>query len=207
MDNIELPAVPSLKPATKYVCEFCGKSYKTKAPWEKHRLTCQQFEIPEEVVDDAEYDEEYELPKTCSSNELELLKRELQNILISNPSIDITKPISTLNFEQINRMTKEELQARVFDAKKQLNQKLDSSISSAGLSIVNLVVGKFLNCLDELNEAVSNDKVLQDSARDMLTFNILSQIPPPIKVTGLYAMDVGVALKRKNDKNIEKSSE
>lgn len=199
--SIELPEVPTLKSNSEYVCEVCGKKYKTKTNYEKHLLTHPELADSDSEVGGNDF-ETIEVDK-----ETEKLRSELMNIMINNPQVDLSSPVSTLGMDKINNMSKTELQARVFDAKKQLNHKLDSSISNAGLSVINLIVGNMLGCLDELNAAVANDKILQDSAKDLLAFNVLNKVPPPIKVTGLYAMNVGLALKQSKMKTVTESSE
>lgn len=208
-DLITLPEIPILKNGnSKYNCPHCQKGYKLKAFYDKHIAVCvhnPDNQIPVDSESDCDScsesnDTPMELP-TIPDKELQKLKAELQNILIANPNLDLNRPVNTLAFDRIETMSTAELKSRIFEAKRALNQKLDQNISSMGLNVVNIVVGKMLGCLDELNEAVANDKILQDSARDLLTFNILSSIPIPIKTSGLYAMNVAVALKNKAAKN------
>jgi len=199
--SIELPTVPVLSETNQYICEHCGKNYKTKKNYEKHLLTHPEaFEGNSEVGEN-----DYETIEV--DKDTEKLRGELMNIMINNPQIDLSSPVSTLGMDKINQMSKTELQARIFDAKKQLNHKLDSSISNAGLSVVNLVIGNLLGCVEELNNHVNNDKILQDAAKDLLAFNVLNKVPPPIKVTGLYAMNVALALKEAKLKNVNNSEE
>lgn len=204
---ISLPDIPILKNGnSKYNCPHCQKGYKLKAFYDKHVAVCvhnpnNQIPIDSESESGSESDDmPTELP-IIPDKELQKLKCELQNILIANPNLDLNRPVNTLAFDKIETMSSAELKSRIFEAKRALNQKLDQNISSMGLNVVNIVVGKMLGCLDELNDAVANDKILQESARDLLTFNILSSIPIPIKTSGLYAMNVAVALKNKAAKN------
>jgi len=200
-ESVELPDVPTLKSNSDYICEHCGKVYKTKKNYEKHLLTHPEtFENLSEVGEG-----DYETIEVDS--EIMKMRNELMNIMVNNPQVDLNSPVSTLGMDKINQMSKTELQARIFDAKRQLNTKLDGSISNAGLSIVNLIVGNMLNCLEELNAAVAKDKILQDSAKDLLAFNILNKVPAPIKVTGLYAMNVGIALKEAKMKQVQESTD
>lgn len=199
--SIELAEVPVLSEVSGYTCEICGKCYKTKKNYEKHLLV-----HPEHNDVATEFGDDIDLSIDVDSETLKL-RGELMNIMINNPQIDLTSSVSTLGMDKVNSMSKTELQARIFDAKRQLNTKLDSSISNAGLSVVNLIVGNLMGCLDELNAAVAKDKVLQDATKDLLAFNILNKIPPPIKVTGLYALNVGIALKEAKLKQIQDQSE
>lgn len=199
--SIELPEVPTLKSSGEYICEHCGKVYKTKKNYEKHLLTHPEtFENLSEVG-------EGEFETIEVDKDTEKLRSELMNIMMNNPQVDLNSPVSTLGMDKVNAMSKVELQSRIFDAKRQLNTKLDSSISNAGLSVVNLIVGNLLGCVEELNNHVNNDKILQDAAKDLLAFNILNKIPPPIKVTGLYGINVALALKESKLKQLNNSEE
>jgi transcription elongation factor Elf1 len=200
MENIKLDELPILKKT--FECPHCGKKYKSKKSFEKHVESCEfQLEEPEHEIEQYEqYEHDEQLEIDQDNAKVEKLKNELRNLLMANPTLDLTKSINKAPLELINHMSNEELQARIFDAKRTLNSKLDNNISSSGLCLVNQVVGKLLGCVEELDQFVSNDKVLQESAKDLLSFNLLSHIPPSVKVSGLYAMNVGLALKEKNKK-------
>lgn len=184
--------LPKLK--SPFECPFCGKKYKTKKPFENHVETCPHRPEDSEVSDEeTNYVESSNVEK---SPEVEKLRKELLQILMSNPNIDLTSPVSLTPFQSINSMNAEELQARIFQAKRELNSKTDLKISDSALGLVNLFFGNMLGCLDELQAEVERDMLLRESVKDTLSLNLLSRIPPQLKVTGLYAMNVGTALSK-----------
>lgn len=200
VENIELPEIPVIK--KKYKCSYCGKQYKTKASFMKHEEKCGANECPIENVQNEILT--FPVPE---NHQIEKLRAELENLVLSNPCISLNYPVSTSPLEAIKSMSIEELKARIFQAKRELNGKLDLKISDSTLNIVNMVVGKMLNCVDELNEEVMKDNLLRESTKDLLSFAVLSRIPPPIKVSGLYAVNVGVAMQKAKQKKLVISKE
>jgi protein required for attachment to host cells len=134
--------------------------------------------------------------------ELMKLRKELEQIVLSNPTLDIDKPYSNTTLEKINSMNASELRARIFQAKRELTCHLDCKISDGALSFANQIIGRMLGCVDELNEQVMNDVVLRESTKDLLSMQVLSKIPPNLKVSGLYAVNVGVALQKAKSNKI-----
>jgi transcription elongation factor Elf1 len=213
-ENIVLPEIPTLK--KKFECPCCGKQYKTKKSFEKHVEQCQAEAEAEYDMENLDmYDENMDQPEDIidmshpseHSRELLRLRNELEQLVLSNPMLNLSSPISTTPLESIQKMSIEELKARIFQAKRELNGKLDSKISDSALTMVNMVVGKMLNCVDELQEEVMNDPLLRESTKDLLSFSVLSKIPPQLKVSGLYAVNVGVAMQKKKQKNSVSSIE
>jgi hypothetical protein len=138
--------------------------------------------------------------------ELQRLRRELEQIVLSNPTIDIERPYSNTTLEKIQTMSATELRARIFQAKRELTSQIDCKISDGALSFTNQIVGRMLGCVDELNELVMADKVLRESTKDLMSMQLLSKIPPNLKVSGLYAVNVGVALQKAKAKKITQIS-
>lgn len=214
IENIELQEIPVLK--KKFTCKYCGKQYKTKSSYLKHEEKC----LHNTNIDDADScelndNEKINIEEIVKVNskalsredlQLQKLRAELENLVLSNPNISLNNPISTTPLEAIKNMNIEELKARIFQAKRELNGKLDLKISDSTLTLVNMVVGKMLNCVDELNEEVMKDNLLRESTKDLLSFAVLSKIPPPIKVSGLYAVNVGVALQKSKQKNLNNNN-
>ncbi len=203
---IELPKIPKL--IKKFECHHCGKRYKTKSSFTKHEnacanvlqndidfaqdLTTNEFttrEIPQEL---------YQVNSNAiDDKQLLKLRSELEQLILSNPMLNLNSPVSTTPLEAIQRMSVEELKARIFQAKRELNGKLDLKISDSALMMVNMFVGKMLGCVEELQAEVMSDPLLRESTKDLLSFAVLSKIPPPLKVSGLYAVNVGVAMQKK----------
>lgn len=204
-ENIVLPEIPTLK--KKFECPCCGKQYKTKKSFEKHVEQCQaeaeydmeNFDMCDENME--QLDQSEDMIDLSHSKELTRLRNELEQLVLSNPMLNLSSPVSTTPLESIQKMSIEELKARIFQAKRELNGKLDSKISDSALTMVNMVVGRMLNCVDELQEEVMNDPLLRESTKDLLSFSVLSKIPPQLKVSGLYAVNVGVAMQKKKQKN------
>ena len=194
---VNLPELPNF--SKKSECAGCGKCYKNKASYNKHISNCIK-------TDDSKIEPvENQQPLEENDKELKKLREELENLVMSNPMLDLSKTVNTNVFEQIHDMTKEELKARIFQAKREFNGKLDMKISDAGLTVVNLVVGNMLGCVEELQEEVDKDIVLREATRDMLSMGFLSKIPPQIKVSGLFAVDLGLAIQKRRAKtpNVE----
>ena len=205
--------LPKLK--QPFECPFCGKKYKTKKPYENHIDNCPERPDGSEISDEEDNFDSAIVESKHTFNEknpeVEKLRKELLQILMSNPNIDLTSPVSLTPFQSINSMNVEELQARIFQAKRELSSKTDLKISDSALGLVNLFFGNMLGCLDELQHEVEKDLLLRESVKDTLSLNLLSRIPPQLKVTGLYAMNVGTALskaraKRSSTKEEESSN-
>jgi hypothetical protein len=196
--------LPKLKQV--FECPHCGKKYKSKKSFEKHVDSCEYNEENQ----DSELDlDSLEVISRCNdvatsvpNHELQNLRNELLQILMSNPNIDLKSPIELTPFQAINTMSAEELKARIFQAKRELSSKTDLKISDSALGLVNLFVGNMLGCLDELQDEVNKDVLLRETVKDTLSINLLSKIPPQLKVTGLYAMNVGTAMSKARSKKI-----
>lgn len=196
--------LPKLKQI--FECPHCGKKYKSKKSFEKHVDSCEYNEENQ----DSELDlDSLEVISRCNdmaphvtNHELQSLRNELLQILMSNPNIDLKSPIELTPFQSINSMSAEELKARIFQAKRELSSKTDLKISDSALGLVNLFVGNMLGCLDELQDEVNKDVLLRETVKDTLSINLLSKIPPQLKVTGLYAMNVGTAMSKARSKKI-----
>lgn len=202
---MDLPPLPVLNNDLR--CSKCGKKYKSLKPYEKHISKCKGGVIVNKSFDKKSIDFEYEsvceyedsiiAVKEETNSEILKLRNELLNIIMNNPSFDIGKPINTTPFERINQMGLEELKARIFDAKRTLSSKTDLSISDNILTLVNMVVGRVLNCIEELETTVKNDIVLRETVKDALSMTILSKIPPQMKVGALYSIDVAKAMQKR----------
>lgn len=207
-ENLRLPEIPKL--VKKFKCEFCGKEFKSKKGWQNH---VKKFHGEQEEKSDIDYDnmtiitEDYDnldISNFQPQSELTKLKKELENLILNNPSIDLERPVNTTVLEKINNMSVEELKARIFNAKRELNGKLDLKISDGALSLVNQVVGRILGCCEELEQEVMKDQLLRESTKEMMSMNLLSKVPSQIKVAGLYSLNVGTALtKKKSKQNVE----
>jgi len=204
--------LPKLKQV--FECPHCGKKYKSKKSFEKHVASCEYAELcneenvdMESLQDISEFAEHCEEKKNVKKqpiqeiHEIQNLRNELLQILMSNPNIDLKSPVELSPFQAINTMSVEELKARIFQAKRDLSSKTDLKISDSALGLVNLFVGNMLGCLDELQEEVNKDVLLRETVKDTLSINLLSKIPPQLKVTGLYAMNVGTAISKARSKN------
>lgn len=204
-ENIVLSEIPVLK--KKFICPHCEKEFKSKNGWKKH---IEKFHPESDNESQLSYQlTEYENPQLKGnlglpniSNDLHILRSELQNLLLNNPSLNIDEPVNTTSFEKINNMTPDELRARIFNAKRSLNNRLDHKISDGTLSFCNQIVGRLLGCVEELEEEIRNDEMLRDSTKELLSFNLLSKIPVNIKVAGLYSIDVASALNKKRVRNL-----
>jgi hypothetical protein len=195
--------LPKLKQV--FECPHCAKKYKSKKSFEKHVDSCEYNEENQES--DLDLDA-LEVISSCNNTsivpnyEIQNLRNELLQILMSNPNIDLKSPVELSPFQAINTMSAEELKARIFQAKRELSSKTDLKISDSALGLVNLFVGNMLGCLDELQEEVNKDVLLRETVKDTLSINLLSRIPPQLKVTGLYAMNVGTAMSKARSKKI-----
>jgi hypothetical protein len=199
--------LPKLKQV--FECPHCGKKYKSKKSFEKHVASCEYNEENQESDLDLDALEVISacnntaiVPNHAELREIQNLRNELLQILMSNPNIDLKSPVELSPFQAINTMSVEELKARIFQAKRDLSSKTDLKISDSALGLVNLFVGNMLGCLDELQEEVNKDVLLRETVKDTLSINLLSKIPPQLKVTGLYAMNVGTAISKARSKNI-----
>lgn len=221
---IMLGEIPVL--SKKLKCPFCTKMFKSVKGQRNHVKkfhhnsvntinintnreindvnTNDMFDNDDTVTEIIDYDYDFrEASPLAQDNELARLKKELENIILNNPSISLDEPVNTLMLEKINHMSIEEIKARIFHAKRALNSKLDYKISDGALGIVNQVVGRLLGCVDELEQAVMNDELLRQSTKDLLSINLLAKIPSQIKVAGLYSVNVGYALNQAKNKNIK----
>lgn len=199
--NIILPTIEIKKSKEKpFECPVCGKKYKTEKSFLKHLESHE--ELNEENVEEVEQNEQSFFSKflpsgsTNNNDKLEKLQKELENLLLSNPSLDISKPCGNTTLEKIYLMSEDELKARIFEAKRGLTSGLDMKIADSTLGFANMIVGNMLGCLEELEESVKNDNTLRNATKDMMSMSVLSYIPGNVKVAGLYALNVGSALQK-----------
>lgn len=200
--NIILPTIEIKKPKEKpFECPVCGKKYKTEKSFLKH-LESHEEENVEEQIEEVEQEKSSIFSRFLPSGnsdpneKLEKLQKELENLLLSNPSIDISKPCGNTTLEKIYTMSEDELKARIFDAKRGLTSGLDMKIADSTLGFANMIVGNMLGCVEELEESVRNDITLRNATKDMMSMSVLSYVPSNVKVAGLYALNVGSALQK-----------
>jgi uncharacterized C2H2 Zn-finger protein len=214
--EIKLPTIKIKNEKEKIIheCPVCGKKYKTEKSFLKHLETHEEL-MEKENMDNMENIEtvENEKPKSMLSKlfssedkqndrqkKIEKLQKELEQLILSNPNIDISKPCQDTTLDKIYEMSEDELKSRIFDAKRNLTSGLDMKISDGVLSFTNTIVGNMLGCLDELEESVNQDKMLRQATKDLLSFSVLSYVPPNVKVAGLYAINVGTAVNKARSK-------
>lgn len=197
INAVNLPEIPKL--IKKFKCEFCNKEFKSK---KGHLNHIKKFHATDES-DNVSISSDFSFTEEPPLAELSKLKKELENLILNNPSIDIDRPVNTTILERINGMTVEELKARIFNAKRELNGKLDMKISDGALSMINQVVGRLLGCCEELEQEVMKDALLRESTKELLSMNVLSKIPSQIKVAGLYSLNVGTAMSKRKQKFTE----
>lgn len=126
---------------------------------------------------------------------LEKLRVQFKTMVINN-KIDIKKAVKNEDFKQIDKMTMEELEARIMDAKYIFSKKIDEKIADSSIQMTNLIVGKLLNCVEELEEETQKNTLLKEATGQVLGANLLQYIPPEVKMGGLYALDVSRAYKK-----------
>lgn len=190
MEELKLDTLPETikqKETSKYNCAKCGKKYKSRSGLSKHikkdNCSTKEEDIEYVIIDDDE--------------DTQKKREELKKIYLNNPKLDLDKEIATNEMLlKIDTMDINELEARIVDAKQQFSRKMDQKISDGALSIVNLIVGGFLDITKELEEEVKKDDILREATNDVLCQNVLIHLPAEIKMTGLYSLDVGVALKK-----------
>ena len=88
-------------------------------------------------------------------------------------------------------MSYQELKDRIRDFKINYSKKIDSRISKSGLDITAYILGSILDAYEEIQEEFDKDVLLQESARDVLSQDLLCYIDPKMKLGGLLAMNVG----------------
>jgi uncharacterized C2H2 Zn-finger protein len=194
-----------------FVCPYCEKKYKKKIPYEKHILNCSKNKNFDINTPPNEIQEEKEKPKSLLTNffstkeqplqtdNIQKLRDELLNLCVNN-NIDLNKPINNNFTEKINSMSVDELKMRIIQAKKVLNDKMDYKLSNQILNISNLIIGKFLNCLDELNTEVEKDLLLKDSVKSVCSESILNKLTPTTKIGALYSLNIASAMNKAKDR-------
>ena len=144
-------------------------------------------------------EEEAELYEEVIQEETELerqkLVSQLTQLALSNPRILDLKGNDVIR--RINRMSVDELETKLLVAKQSIANNMNGSLSNLALSLLNNAVGRSLNCIDELNNEVREDKELQDTVKQFLGCNILTKLPPQVKLLALYGADVMSALDKK----------
>lgn len=133
-------------------------------------------------------------------SEIENLKTQLLNMSQHNPEV-VTKPINNEVQLLVDDMSLSELKARIRAGNFMASTKLDNVVASQAIALTNQVAGRFLGCLEELNESTARDELLQEATTELLSVNVLSLIPTELKVMGLYSSHVGSAMYVRSLKN------
>jgi hypothetical protein len=131
-------------------------------------------------------------PLTKLVSEKEKLKNELLRLSDHNPDV-ITKPVNDKLARLVEDMSIEELRERVRFGKRNQASKMDGSVAAQTITIANQLTGRFLGCLEELNETSVKDKLLNECVKDYMCLNILDYIPNELKIGGLYGSHVANA--------------
>ena len=187
-NTLKLDNIPETlgKEGKQFNCDNCFKTFKTNSGLFKHKKKCDNNDKPKELIITDEADDE-----------ARKLKEELKKIYLNNPKLDLEKEIAdNQTLLKIDMMEKEELEARILDAKLQFSKKIDQKISDGVLSVATIVMGNLLDIVNELEEEVKKDVVLREATQDVLSQNILIHLPNEIKMSGLFAVDVGCAYKK-----------
>lgn len=130
-----------------------------------------------------------------AENEREKLKKQYLAILITSPDLDKAKPPPAFKkiMKEIDNLDIEELRARLMFARQNVYNGIDNKIAGMLIDGVNLLVGNFLSCYDELKSEVEKDAYLNQLTANVLTADILYLVPDKLKLAGLYGMHVILA--------------
>lgn len=122
-------------------------------------------------------------------SEKDRLKADLLRLSDYNPEV-VTRAVNDKLAKLVEEMNLDELRERVRIGKRNQSSKMDNSVAVQTINLTNQVVGRFLGCLEELNESTIKDRLLQETLKDYLCLNVLDYIPPEIKIGGLYGSHV-----------------
>jgi hypothetical protein len=176
----------------KFTCKVTGKVFASRSGLWRHEKKLKEKGITEAKIDIIK--ETLADVKEPEDPQLEALRRRLKQMVLVNPSIDLTKEIKTnKDLSKIDSMEADEIRARISDFQRSTAVKLDKKVSKTALDITGYLIGGVLDCVEELQTEFSNDELLQDSVNDVLSSELLCFIDPKIKVAGLMAMDTGNA--------------
>lgn len=139
--------------------------------------------------------------------EMRRLREQLLNYADHNPDI-VERPVNNKLAKLVNEMSLDELRARCRQGKKINSSRMDSVVGKQVIQLCNLAVGQLLDCLEELQESTSKDKLLNETMTSYLSLHLLDYIPEEIKIAGIYSSHTLTAyqesLKRKDNKPIQR---
>lgn len=142
---------------------------------------------------------------TSEAEERKALINEYITLAEQLPGQDITIPDNVRkSIKELEKCDIQELRLRLVYARKHIFSNIDSDIAKQVLHIACMGVGKFLNCYDELEKEVKEDKYLQGVTQNLLSSNLLSMISDPLKVAGLFGNHVIKARMQASEKNPNK---
>lgn len=128
---------------------------------------------------------------TPEAEERKALINEYITLAEQMPGQDITIPDNVRkSMKDLEKCDIQELRLRLVYARKHIFTNIDSDIAKQVLHIACMGVGKFLNCYDELEKEVKEDKYLQGVTQNLLSTSLLSMISDPLKVAGLFGNHV-----------------
>lgn len=187
--------------------------YKDDEPLEEEEVDLDEYEYvnPKEQKKEVEYEKNMKngIYNKDDDEQDELLKlRDQFKKLVLNNNININEKCTTNNdFERIDKMNVEELKSRIIMAKHSFSKSIDKKITDNCLSMVNLIVGSALGCLEELQYEVEKNIILSEATNKVISQEILIHIDPKLKMAGLYSIDVATAFKKAKLKKKENETE
>lgn len=200
-----------------YVCENCGRKYKTNSGLFKHLRKCDNTK--NEVYDQLNTENKpvrtfmgqvipQQVQVAQKSAEESRVNTELLSMLINNPNINLSSSITPDLMDKLNRMTIEEKKLKIFELKRKVGNMLDARYSDTFVSLATTLIGGILGCKAELSAINEGDKLLKESAQELISYKLgLAFLPPEIKCSGLFITNVATAWMEARDKASLKAEE
>lgn len=149
-------------------------------PKKPRKPRAKKVKVVEEVVEEVDIEE------------LEYHKELLLQLSLNRPEI-LTKPVIVHDTSLIETMSLDEIKARINQANRMSAAQLDDSTTRNIISISNQAIGTLLGCAEELQTSTATDQLLQSSAKEYLSINVLDYIPTELKLMGIYSLHVSSA--------------
>jgi hypothetical protein len=129
--------------------------------------------------------------KRKEQDEREEIKNKFIEIISVNPNVKLDTPEKFKEIaKRCNEMPLDELRLQLAYAQRLQYQGIDNKIAHNVLKLCSAVIGGVLDCNEQLQKKVDEDKYLQEITGSALGENVLHLLPNYMKIAGLYSSHV-----------------
>ena len=183
--NINAIKLPETSPPEK---KKRGRPAKSKETIQKPEANDSEDEKPKYNL---------QTPKTDKESKMDEMKKELKHYFLKHPSLQSeTANAPTINIQEINNMSYDELEQRLMLVKFSFSKKFDTNITKNIVSSIGASLDMVFSSDDHIKKSMSRDKLLEDSIGE-LSSPLFATLNPTFRVALLSGFHIIEGISKK----------